>query len=59
MFWFFGQEACGILVSQLGIKSTPPALKSEVLTTREVLVHLFVLNIHIFPSRDFYSLCLW
>ena len=40
MFWFFGQEACEILVSQLGIKSMTPALESEVLTIREFLVHL-------------------
>ena len=32
MFWFFGREACGILVSQPGIKHEPPALEGEVLT---------------------------
>ena len=30
---FFGQEACGTLVSQPGIKPTPPALEGKVLTT--------------------------
>ena len=30
MFWYFGQEACGILASQVGIR---PALEGEVLTT--------------------------
>ena len=33
MFWFFGHEACGILVPRPGIEPTPPALESEVLTT--------------------------
>ena len=33
MFWFFGQEACGILAPQPGIKSAPPALEGKVLTT--------------------------
>ena len=32
MFWFFGHEACGILVPPPGIKPAPPALE-EVLTT--------------------------
>ena len=40
MFWFFGQEACGILVPQPGIEHSPPVLEGEVLirTTREVAV---------------------
>ena len=33
MFWFFGHEACGILVPQPGIEPAPPALEDEVLTT--------------------------
>ena len=33
MFWFFGPEACEILVPLPGIKPTPPALEVEVLTT--------------------------
>ena len=33
MFWFFGSEAWGILVPQLGIEPTPLALKGEVSTT--------------------------
>ena len=33
MFWFFGEEAWGILVPQPGIKPTPPALEGKVLTT--------------------------
>ena len=33
MFWFFGCEACGILVSQPGNEREPPALEGEVLTT--------------------------
>ena len=32
MFWFFGQEAYGILASQLGIEPTPLALEDEVST---------------------------
>ena len=32
-FRFFDLEACGILPPQPGIKSTPPALDGEVLTT--------------------------
>ena len=34
MFWFFGHKAGGILAPQPGIEPTPPALESEVLTTR-------------------------
>ena len=33
MFWVFDCEACGILASQPGIESIPPALEGEVLTT--------------------------
>ena len=33
MFWVFGRESCGILVSQPGIDPILPALESEVLTT--------------------------
>ena len=33
MFWFFDQEACGILAPWPGIKPTPPAMEGEVLTT--------------------------
>ena len=33
VFWVFGSEACGTLVPQPGIKPTPSALKSKVLTT--------------------------
>ena len=33
MFWFFGQEACGILAPQPGIEPAPPALEGIVLTT--------------------------
>ena len=29
MFWFFGQEACGILAPQLGIELAPSALKGK------------------------------
>ena len=34
MFQVFGHEACGILAFQPGIEPAPPALESEVLTTR-------------------------
>ena len=33
MFSVFDCEACGILASQPGIESIPPALEGEVLTT--------------------------
>ena len=33
MFWFFGHEACGILVPQPEIEPALPALEGEVLTT--------------------------
>ena len=33
MFWFFSNEACGILDPHPGIKPTPPALEGAVLTT--------------------------
>jgi len=32
-FWFFGSELCGILAPHPGIKSTPPTLEHQVLTT--------------------------
>ena len=32
-FFFFGQEACGILAPQPGIETTPPVLEGEVLAT--------------------------
>ena len=32
LFWFFGHEACGILVSWAGIEPAPPTLKGEFLT---------------------------
>ena len=33
MFWYFDQEACGILVPWPGIEPAPPALEREILTT--------------------------
>ena len=33
VFWFFGQETCGILALQPGIEPIPLALEGEVLTT--------------------------
>ena len=33
MFWFFGPEACGILVSPTGIEPVSSVLQGEVLTT--------------------------
>ena len=33
MFWFYGQEACGILAPRPVMESAPPALESGVLTT--------------------------
>ena len=32
MFWFFGHEACGILVPRPGVEPTTPVLEGEVLT---------------------------
>ena len=32
MFWFFSQEACGILVPQPGLEPTAPALEGKVFT---------------------------
>ena len=32
-FWFFGPEACGILVPSPGIEPVPSALEGEVLST--------------------------
>ena len=39
MFCFFGHEACGILVSRLGIEPASPALEGEVLTTGKFQFH--------------------
>ena len=33
MLWFFGHKACGISAPRPGIKSAPPAMEGEVLTT--------------------------
>ena len=33
MFWLFGHESYGILASQQGVKSVPPALEGKALTT--------------------------
>ena len=33
LFLYIGQEACGILAPQPGIKPAPPALEDEVVTT--------------------------
>ena len=33
MFWFFGREACGILVSQAEIEPAPSALGGQILNT--------------------------
>ena len=33
MFWFFGQEACGILAPRPGMEATPPASEGEISTT--------------------------
>jgi len=33
MFWYFGQEACGILASRPGIEPPLPALEGEIFTT--------------------------
>ena len=44
MFWYFGPEACGILVPWPGMEPTAPALKGEFLTTGppgEVPIHVF------------------
>ena len=45
MFWFFGREACGILVPRSGIKPTTPALEGRFLTTGP-------------PGRSLLTLCL-
>ena len=33
MFWFFGQEACGILAPRPGVETTPPASEGEISIT--------------------------
>ena len=33
MFWYFGQEACGILASRPGVEPQLPALEGEIFTT--------------------------
>ena len=33
MFWFVGQEPCGVLAPQPGMEPTPPASEDEVSTT--------------------------
>ena len=45
MFWFFGQEACGILAPRPGIEPAPPALEGEVLTTGPPGKSLFLINL--------------
>ena len=47
MFWFFGHEACGILVSHSEIEPAPPELEGKVLPAgrpEKSLLHDFLLN---------------
>ena len=53
MFWFFGQEACGILAPRPRIEPTPPALEGEVLTTGPPGKSQHVDSFHsLFPSCE-------
>ena len=52
LFWLH-LKACGILVPQLGIKPTPPAVEAQILnywTTREVPQSVFLSSVHIVKS---------
>ena len=47
MFWFFGHNACGILLPWPGIETSPHSLKGEVLTIGppgKSLLYLFKLK---------------
>ena len=52
VFWFFGHEACGILVPQPEIEPAPPALEGEVLTTGPPGKSP---NLHFYQSHLFYT----
>ena len=47
MFWFFSQEAGGILIPRPGIETASPTLEGEVLTTgppgkSPIFIYLFI-----------------
>ena len=53
MFWVFGHKACRILVSQPGLKLSPPALDGEVLTTGAVLCLVAQSCLTLFDPMDY------
>ena len=55
MFWFFGLEACGILIPWPGIEPMPPTLEGEVLTNEPPGKSLLVTLVSILLSLTFYS----
>ena len=55
MFWFFGLEACGILIPWPGIEPMPPTLEGEVLTSEPPGKSLLVTLVSVLLSLTFYS----
>ena len=45
LFWVFGREACGILVSWPGIEPTSPALKGEIQDHQGNTMHLWSIQV--------------
>ena len=60
--WFFGREACGILVPLPGVEPVPAALKSKVLTTgplgKSLSCVFFTIYTEHFPS-DIWGHQMW
>jgi len=53
MFWFFGHEACGILIPRPEIKPASSVLEGEILTTLSPLVNLLIITSYFLVSMDF------
>ena len=56
-FWFFGHEACGILVPQPRIEPSLPVLEGEVWTTGlPGTSHVFLYNPEMHPFQRLFAL---
>ena len=54
MFWFFGHEACRILVGELGFEPSLLALEGEVLATGPIGKFLEVCAFHFYLFHSYF-----
>ena len=52
MFWFWGQQACGILTLCPGIELTSPALEGKVLTSEPPGKSLILFFVFVSQSKE-------